>query len=228
MTLSQEQTELLRHAIQDYAFPPDLYDFIKKSCDHQPNTKGVETRIKADLTSGDWERVKDGLSNVLFWGWAQKQGRRRVRVEHFRVTATESQLRRAVRLFEQCPRPSLLEIKQLKLPEFSGISFVSKVRMFLDPENSATFDRQIMKIIGAFPATLRATFQAFESSTQIRITKESSNAYEHWCEKMREASDRYFNRQFRAVDVERGLFQLIQVDKAAIAAEILKACCDDS
>jgi hypothetical protein len=79
-----------------------------------------------------------------------------------------------------------------------------------------------MKIRGAFPETMRETFRLSENSTQIRITKESSNAYERWCEKMREISEQHFSAQFRAVDVERGFFQLIQVGKVALAAQILK------
>lgn len=223
MTLSQEQTASLGHAVQDYKFPPHIYDFTKNISDHKSSIATVEAKIKADLTSDDWQRVMDGLSNVLYWGWAQKPKIRDVRVELFRTTATESQLRKSAQLFKRCPPPSLLEIKQLKLPQFSGVSFVSKVRMFLDPENSATFDKQIMKIRGAFPETIRATFQAFENSTQIRITKESSDAYEYWCGKMREVSERYFNGRLRAVDVERGFFQLIQAGKDSIAADILKS-----
>jgi hypothetical protein len=138
------------------------------------------------------------------------------------MKANESQLRQAAQLFQKCPPPSLLEIKRLELPEFSGISFISKVRVFLNPEKSATLDQQIMKIRGAFPETMRETFRLSENSTQIRITKESSNAYERWCEKMREISEQYFSAQFRAVDVERGFFQLIQVGKVALAAQILK------
>lgn len=56
----------------------------------------------------------------------------------------------ATELFHASVSPSLIKIKNFGLPEFSGMSFVSKIRMFLDPEKSATLDRQIMKIHPTF------------------------------------------------------------------------------
>jgi hypothetical protein len=147
-------------------------------------------------------------------------GIRDERVRRFRTKVNPFQLREACQLFRPGTTPSLLDIKKLKLPEFSGVSFVSKIRMFLDPENSATLDRQIMKIHAEYPETLLANFHV--QPTRIPISRQNADAYEDWCRKMREISDRYFNGHFRAVDVERGLFQLVQSRSTALAAEILK------
>ena len=116
--------------------------------------------------------------------------------------------------------PTLLALKKLRLPQFSGMSFVSKIRMFLDPANSATLDRQIMKIHKADSGTILSRFHL--QPTQIPITFQNAKAYEHWCQKMREISRQYFDDRFRAVDIERGLFQLVQSGRAAVAAQILK------
>ena len=100
------------------------------------------------------------------------------------------------------------------------MSFVSKIRMFLDPANSATLDRQIMKIHKAANGTILSRFHL--QPTQIPITCQNAKAYEEWCQKMKEISRQYFDDRFRAVDIERGLFQLVQSRRAAVAAQILK------
>ena len=84
------------------------------------------------LTSSDPEGLKNGLSNVLYWGYAQ-MGIRDIRVQRFRSNVNVSELNRACDLFQRSTLPSVLEIKKLRLPEFSGLSFVSKIRTFLGP-----------------------------------------------------------------------------------------------
>ena len=219
MALSERHKNVLRQAIEDYAFPPGYFNFPENSPSKSVKTADVEAWIKADLTSDDPERTKNGLSNVLYWGYGQI-GYRDDRVRRFREKITESQLRSACRLFGLGSTPSLLDLKNLRLPEFSGMSFVSKIRMFLDPANSATLDWQIMKIHKADSGTILSSFHL--QPTQIPITVQNARAYEDWCEKMREISRQYFDGRFRAVDIERGLFQLVQTGRVAVAAEILK------
>jgi hypothetical protein len=219
--LSQLQIDGLCKAIGDYRFPPDYFDFVGNVPEPLENTRAVEIRIERDLTSVDPERVKDGLSNVLYWGYAQ-MGIRDTRVRRFREKVVPSQLKQASDLFRRPHRSSVFEIKRLGLPEFSGLSFVSKIRMFLDPDESATLDWQILKIHKHCPTTLLAGLH-LGGSTQIPITKNNSEVYEAWCHKMAEMSREYFGGRFRAVDVERGFFQLIQVGNIAGAAQTLNA-----
>jgi hypothetical protein len=221
MQLSEHQKEELQRAIEDYAFPPDYFDFVRNAPERQANTKAVEVKINTELTSGDPERVKNGLSNVLYWGYA-RMGIRDFRVQRFRTKVTAPQLRNSGELFHRCSRPSVVRVRKLGLPEFSGLSFVSKIRMFLDPDNSATLDWQIMRIHGCCPETLLAGFRVGKNATQIQITTHNARAYEAWCGKVKQISKRYFNGQLRAADVERGFFQLVQCGKAALAAQILK------
>jgi hypothetical protein len=92
--------------------------------------------------------------------------------------------------------------------------------MALDPANSATLDWQIMKINDADGGTILSHFQL--QPTQIPINLQNAKAYEGWCEKMREISRQHFDNRFRAVDIERGLFQLVQNGRVGLAAQILK------
>ena len=208
----------MRKAIEGYHFPSDYFDFVGNTPERLENARAVEVRILRGLTSADPAELKNGLSNVLDWGYAQ-MGIRDTRVQRFRSNVTVYEIMRAYDLFQRSTHPSVLEIKKLGLPEFSGLSFVSKIRMFLDPDKSAVLDNQIMKIHRNCPTTLLANLQ-IGRSTQIPITKHNSEVYEAWCRTMVEISGGYFDARFRAVDVERGFFQLIQDGKVTAAAQI--------
>jgi len=220
MSLSQQQKEDLRRAIRGYDFPAEYFDFIKGIGGRLANTAEVERKIRADLTSGEPERVKDGLSNVLYWGHATVPYRN-VRVENFRTKVTNNQLQAACRLFQLDQRPSVLQISKLRLPEFSGLSFVSKVRMFLDPYTSAVLDKQLLKMRNATFETVLSGVSFGENETQIRITQQNAKGYEDWCERMAEISRQYFVGESRAVDIERGFFYLVQNAQIKYAAQIL-------
>jgi hypothetical protein len=219
MFLSPSQKEELHKAIKEFSFPPEYYNFILDRPERLENTRAVEARIKVDLISSNINLVKNGLSNVLSWGFARMRFRD-VRVDDFRTKVTTPQLEAATSLFISGILPSLYEIKRIGLPQFSGVSFVSKIRMFLDPENSATLDRQIMKIHAVRPDTVLSKVK--EHKNQIPITANNAEAYEMWCRKMREISERYFAGGFRAVDIERGFFHLVQEAKVSLAGEILR------
>ncbi len=218
MPLSPSQKESLRQAIRGYSFPPELYDFILGRPDPQPNMRAVEANIKADLICGDPERVKNGLSNVLYWGFA-RMDIRDIRVATFRKNVVDADVGAAASLFRATSSPPLTEIRKLGLPQFSGVSFVSKVRMFLNPHESATLDRQIMKIHKARPNTVLAKVTVYP--TKIPITAQNAEAYELWCRRMVEISTRYFGGDFRAADIERGFFHLVERGETPLAGEIL-------
>ena len=71
-------------------------------------------------------------------------------------------------------------IAGLKLPQFSGFSFVSKVRMFLDPNNFVVMDIQIMKLREAGLPTILYKVVHNDKET-IRVTETNESAYEQWC-----------------------------------------------
>lgn len=141
MPFSPSQQEALHKAIKEYSFPPEYYDFILDRPERLEDTRAVEARIKADLISGDMNLVKNGGSNVLYWGFARMKYIRDFRFNRFREKVTRDNLCAATELFHSSGAPSLIKIKDIGLPEYSGMSFVSKIRMFLDPEKSATLDR---------------------------------------------------------------------------------------
>jgi len=100
MPLAERLQDILRQAIEGYAFPPDYFDFSEGTHNVLTDTRDVETRIRSDLTSGDPEWVKNGLSNALYWGYAQ-MGIRDERVRRFRTKVNPFQLREACQLLGQ-------------------------------------------------------------------------------------------------------------------------------
>ncbi len=218
MPLTRSQVHQFNTAIAGYAFPPAYFDFIANAPIVGLTMAQVEARIRSDLIAGTPSQMKDGLSNVLYWGFAQMGGLASVRVNQFRTRVTQRQLQAASQLLSGIPRPPLRVIANLRLPQFSGASFVSKVRMFLDPAGSATLDQQIMKIHEVRPTTVLAAVR--RSKTSIPVSAANSAAYEAWCDRLNHIRITYLP-SVRVVDVERGLFHLIQSGHVGIAADLL-------
>ena len=87
----QQYAALLCEAIRAYDFPAVAYDFTEgKELDHD-SMLPVEQYIGTLLRSKDLSAVKDGLSNVLYWGYAQRPGWRDFKVRDFRNTIPDPQ-----------------------------------------------------------------------------------------------------------------------------------------
>lgn len=219
MPLDTIQVKKLGDAVVSYSFPTAHYDFAAQTPVVGLSMTDLEARIRKQLLSTSLDDIKDGLSNILYWGFAQMGGLADVRVQRFRSVVTEAQLEQASTLFAKNQRPALYEIARLKLPQFSKVSFVSKVRMYLDPVASATLDRQIMQMHQIHSDTVLAAFK--EDATSIPTSIVNSNAYEVWCERLGQIAQTYLPSA-RVVDIERGLFHMIQSGDVAEAASILR------
>ena len=74
-------------------------------------------------------------------------------------------------------RSDLLNIKKLQLRQFSQISFVSKILMFLDPTRYPVLD---LKIAKAFAKSSFLPLQNLTFATSIPITERNATAYDTW------------------------------------------------
>ena len=221
MALSDDLLKILHQAIHDYDFPCVTFDFKNQHEIKHDSMKGVEAEIRSQLLVDEPEMVRDGFSNVLYWGYA-RTGYRSTRVKRFRETATIVQLHRARRTLQQLEGPGVRRIAQLKLPEFSGLSFVSKVRMFLDPANYVVLDRQLLQLRKHKHTNIFHEVAIGSREKRIRINEVNEAVYERWSSSCRQVAAQYFSdRDVRAVDVERGIFYLVQTGRAHYAVEIL-------
>jgi hypothetical protein len=170
------------------------------------NMSDVETSIRSMLVSDDVEQVRNGLANVIYWGYAQI-AYRDVRVTRFRVGVTQDHLSAFRRLVEGGVTPTLAQIAMIGMPQYSGISFISKVLTFLDPIRFCVLDKQLAKL--ASGPGCRALHR-LTMGTQIQITSNNESVYNAWRAECGEISTRYFGGRRRVVDIERGFFQLVQ------------------
>ncbi len=223
---------LLCETVRDYDFPPVTYDFAKNKEICHGNMCAVEQDIQDLLCSGDTQKVNDGLSKVLYWGWAQKPGRGKSWGEEFRKAELENKLKGFVQLVQKLEkRPKscealsgselLWDIHKLRLPKFTyGISFMSKILMFIDPERYPVLDKGIAEAY-ANSFFCFSPLQDLTFNTNIRVdNKKNRKAYENWacwCRKIAKVVNKSPEspcNHFRAVDVERALFTLARVNKA--------------
>ena len=231
----------LCEAVRAYDFPAvacrferggDGGDRIVREPDHGMDF--VEKRVRDLLRSTNLRAVKDGLSNLLYWGYANSPGLQRHRVGKFRdaVEDDDPRLKEFVKLREQSSpsSPTLLNVRQLGLPQFSQMSFTSKVLMFLDPKTCPVLDLKIARTFAR-----NAYFSPLENltfGTSIPITRRNADAYRRWacwCSRIAEAVNKEPaspRRDLRAVDVERALFTLAgdtdDEDKAGTAYALLQ------
>ena len=222
MPLDDPLRDALNDAIRAYDFPCVTYDFAAAREIVHPSMREVEHAIRAGLLADDIEAVRDGLSNVLYWGHATADYRD-YRVSRFRRKVTRRGLAEALGLFRSLSGPGLREIKRLGLPEFSGMSFVSKARMFLDPLNYVVLDMKLAENLsgGASPHLFDDLSLRPGKDTTIRITAHNERVYERWSRLCRRIAAAYFPADaLRAADIERGLFHLVNTHPR-LGAQIL-------
>lgn len=248
----KQYAALLYETVGEYDFPTVTYNFAKDPCYTlkkdwaSPHKKGklpchdcmcaVEEYIGGLLRSQEVSEVRDGLSNVLYWGHA-RAGYRDYRVRTFRedpdtelegkplqefVQLTKEfeltkELERRSKDSEVLPGSELLhKIKELGIPQFkSGIPFVSKILMFLDPVNYPVLDTKIAKAYAKKRSFSPLEHLIFTKSSIPIDNEKNKDAYDQWACWCREIAGMVNKspespcNRFRAVDVERALFTLI-------------------
>lgn len=219
--LTDEQIKILYDAIRGYNYPARLYDFEQKQEIMFETMRELENYLRKKLLSTNPLEIKFGLANVVYWG-NLTAGYCWRRVQKFLNEITLEQIRKATTLFSKIEGDGLLEIKKLNLPQFSNMSFSSKLRMFLDPCNYVALDRKLLKL----KKSKIKTFFHFikEYPTYIPITKQNCELYRFWSKLCRETAKTYFkNTNFIAVDIERGIFHLVDRCKIDTAAMLVKS-----
>ena len=217
----EEYARRIRQAAAEYSYPAKTYDFTEETESEHCEMSCVERLIRAQLTSESRSQVKDGLSNVLYWGYVRQGGIGPHRVRQFRKKVTDDQLDG----FVECRRRSacirIEELQRLGLPEFSAMSFSSKVLMFMCPDRYPVLDLKIARFAHRQPAQsldrpsgLSALLNLKFYPTSIPLTGRNMRAYREWSRWCCEIADAVNavvlpDINLRAVDVERAIFWCI-------------------
>jgi len=221
MPLNQQQITQLGDSITGYAFPTVYFDFTNNIAVNAQNMSEVENLIFHQLESNEIVNVKYGLANVLYWGYAQI-GYRGIRINDFVANVTQPQLLDFIALLRN-GMPTMQEISRIRMPQYSGISFSSKILMFLNPTDYCVLDQQLAQLrsSGSLKHLNELAFGA--NDTQIRITRHNEGVYNRWRNECLAISQQYYQGEHRAVDVERGFFNLVQQHYVADAQAIYNA-----
>lgn len=211
--------ELIAH-LKCYNYPSKLYDFTYNKELEFRDYRCLENHIREFLLSNDEQKVKNGLSNVLYWGH-YRAGYRDFRVKRFRDNVTWSQIKSFQSISKE--EYDCIKIKKIKMPEFSGLAFISKILMFLEPDKYVTLDKKIMKLKDITNSNNPLTKIKFgKKETSIRITIDSQKHYLEWCQLCMLIAKNKPNDNILAVDIERAFFQLVENGKEKIGQNIIR------
>lgn len=219
MPLTPYQIACLDKAIKTYNFPAVYFDFDTRIEIKAQNMTEIETVIARQLRSQEVRIVKHGLANILYWGFAQI-GYRQNRIDKFMNNISDQQIIKFQNLIKQNEMPTMRAIKSIGLPQYSGMSFVSKILMFLNPEDYCVLDQQLAKLRTPGSPKILNDLAFGNNETQIRITEHNETVYDGWRHECSVINQIYFHGRYRVTDVERGFFNLIQQDCLLDAKEI--------
>ena len=209
MPLTEAQITQLNEAINGYEFPAVYFDFIRDIEIQAQSMIEVETEICRQLRSQEVRIIKYGLANILYWGFAQI-GFRQNRIDNFMNNVSDRQIIAFRALIRANQMPTMRAIKVIGLPQFSGMSFVSKILMFLNPIDYCVLDKQLAKLRTPDSPKILNDLSFGQNQTQIRITDHNEAVYNGWRNECSAISQMYFQGRYRVADVERGFFNLIQ------------------
>lgn len=111
----------------------------------------------------------------------------------------------------------LRQVRDIHMPQFSGISFISKILAFLDPVNYCVLDQQLARLAGGHG---NKALNHLTQGQQIRVTANNQVVYDGWRQECAAISKKYFSGVYRAIDVERGFFHLVQTNQLHLAQVI--------
>ena len=223
----------MRRAAGEYSFPAKTYDFVEETESEYAEMSYVEQLIRAQLTSENRSQVKDGLSNVLYWGYARQGGIGPYRTRKFREEVTDDQLDAFVGCRRRSACIGIEELQRLRLPQFSRMSFSSKVLMFMCPDRYPVLDLKIARFARREPVQwldrpsgLSALLNLNLYPTSIPLTGSNMRAYREWAGWCCEIADAVNSVvppdvSLRAVDVERAIFWCIDRERETEARCLL-------
>jgi len=201
----------LKSYLRTYDYPCVVWNPAANRDVRFPSMRQVEKIIRDQLRSGQPASVRDGLANVVFWGF-RSQGIYRARLRNFLCRVSQAALVNAARMLPQVQGPALRQLKDLGLPQFSCVPFLSKLRMFLDPTEWVVLDNRLARIGSLSAHSILRGVSRY--GTTIPCTRANEQVYAAWCSLCRVWGDRI---GAPAVDVERAVFQAAAVNAQSAA-----------
>ena len=162
--------EMLVEAIRLYNYPAVTYDLLDERERWFPSMRDLESYLQTLLTAHDVKSVESGLAGVLYWGH-YRAGYKSDRVRKFRSTVTDKHLRQAIMAFPALRGSGLMDLRNLRLPQFTYMAFLTKLRTFLDPGRYCVLDSKVASLM---PLSARLKCK----KTYIPVTVQNERAYD--------------------------------------------------
>lgn len=217
--LTSKQINTLQQSILGYRFSVDYYDFASNLEKKAGNMRNLEAIIRNMLISKKQQQVKYGLANIIYWGNA-KAGYQTNRTFKFYNNVTADQVQKFQNIVVKQKMLSLQAIKDIGMPQYSGISFISKILMFLNPNQYCVLDS---RIAGLANQSGTKAIHNLKINMQLPVTNHNCAIYNQWCDECQKISDQYYSGKYRVVDIERGFFDLIRNNGLSNAQMIYNA-----
>ena len=226
--LTKKQISTLKRSIFGYSFPTIYFDFASNVEKDAGNMHNLETIIHNMLTSRKQQQVKYGLANIIYWGNAST-GYKKYRTCQFLNNVTANQLQKFQNMVQNMvvkqKMLSLQAIKKIGMPQYSGISFISKILMFLDTKQYCVLDFHIAKLANRSGTKAIHNLKKY-TKHPLPFTTHNCKIYYQWCNECQKISNQLSNQyygNYRVVDIERGFFNLIQKGRLSDAQMIYNA-----
>ena len=219
--LTKKQIGTLQKSIRGYSFPAIYYDFASHVEMNAGNIGSLETIIYNMLISQKQQQVKYGLANIIYWGNANA-GYQKNRTCKFLNNVTAAQLQKFQSIVANQKMLSLRSIKRIGMPQYSGISFISKILMFLNPKQYCVLDFHIAKLANRSGTKAIHNLKKY-TKHPLPFTTHNCKIYYQWCNECQKISNQYYSGKYRVVDIERRFFNLIQNKKLSSAQIIYNA-----
>lgn len=217
MALNSKQIEQFSSAIHPSHFPSIYCDFVTGQSIKAATVNEVEDAIRKLLLSSSTQDVKHGLANIIYWGYADVVYRDQ-RVSHFLERVNDDVIHVFQHLLQTQDTLNLILLRNIHLPDYSGMSSLSKILTFLNPQDYCVLDAPLAQL-KAVPN--RALHQlTFQTGRQVAVTQNNQDTYDQWRAECAAISQKYFAGKYRAVEIERGFSYLIQNEASETAKEI--------
>lgn len=208
-----EYKRLVYDAMLAYDYPAVTVDANGRQKPHG-SMYGVERVVGGLLRSPKTADVKLGLVNVLYWGHATNPGRQKFWTQNGCDAFTNAQVIQlqtvAARFPPQISKSLMSRVADIRLPGF-GFVFITKLLMFLSPRTCPVLDRHVALLGTKFGFSPLSSVKVRDGV--LPVCTENAKAYcafALWTHEVFRAMNRGTHPlSFRAVDLERALFQAV-------------------
>ncbi len=216
--IDESTQQRLKEAWRSVVLPRGIFHFTSGQLEQFVCHEDMEALLQERLHAKDPDLVAEGLSGVLHWLF-QVESEGRDAIYQFRSAVRRWSLVEALRLFDWLEGPGLIQIDNLRMPVFRDLPSASALRMFLNPQS-----RVCLRPVHLQLRQLKGPSILHEVEGELGrwpLTLFNEVCYERWCQICAGLAASMEGENWRPVDMERALGQLIQEGESELALRLV-------